>query len=449
MLGRTDGGVEPDLHGPGGLHFTLLATHMIGGQPGAVVATDLNGDGKTDLVAIAGAGQDRVGVLLGSGRAAFGAPTLFPAGPAGSEPAALFATDLDRDGRQDVLVARRGDGAVAVLLGDGAGGLAAPRAYSLTARPAALAAADWDRDGLLDVAATTEGDRVDVLPGRGGGTLAMPPSPYGVGSRPLALATAEIGGGGRLDLVTANAQSGDISVLLNQPDGSFAPAVAYRVTPDLSALVAVDFNGDRRPEVAVTSRSAGQVIVLTHSGTGLYVPEKFSSRYDVGAGPVALAAADVTGTAASNLLTANGSPRPSACSATTCRRPLRPGAALRRRRAAHRPGGGGPQRGRPPGPGRDQPAAGRGERPAERVAVTPMAASLLRHPGDRALVALALLQGSPSPRSWPRRPPAPAPAPISRPSQSWRRSASRSCSGGAPTRSRTTTCTARSSAGRR
>jgi len=90
---------------------------------------DLNGDTFLDFVAsIDSTTSDSVAVLLNDGAGAFGAETLYPlGGTANSTSYQLEIADFNLDGKPDVLAARNQK--VTVLLGDGAGGFAAPLSF--------------------------------------------------------------------------------------------------------------------------------------------------------------------------------------------------------------------------------------------------------------------------------------------------------------------------------
>src|SRR5947207_12712237 len=69
----------------------------------------------------------------------------------GHAPGALAVGDLDHDGRVDVVVVNS-DSTMTTLLGDGAGGLGAPRDFHFGKDVTGLALGDVDGDGRLDAA---------------------------------------------------------------------------------------------------------------------------------------------------------------------------------------------------------------------------------------------------------------------------------------------------------
>ena len=67
---------------------------------------------------------------------------------------------------------------------------------------------------------------VSMLLGNGDGTF-QPRSTYAAGTSPDALVAGDFTGDGRLDLAVANYGSNDVSVLMGNGDGTFQPAVQY------------------------------------------------------------------------------------------------------------------------------------------------------------------------------------------------------------------------------
>ena len=184
--------------------------------PYSVAVADLNRDGKLDVVT-ANVVTDNVSVLLGDGEGAVAAAVGYSAGTL-SAPYSIAVADLNSDGKLDVITANSGNDSVSVLLGDGAGALAAPETYGSGASsiPHSVAIGDLNRDGKLDVVTANSGiDNVSVLLGDGVGGLAAPVDySTGTGSSPDSVAVADLNRDGEPDVVTAN-YNGTVSVLLN------------------------------------------------------------------------------------------------------------------------------------------------------------------------------------------------------------------------------------------
>src|SRR5207237_6715154 len=92
-----------------------------------------------------------------------------------------------------------------------------------------------------------------------------------VGRSPRSLVAGDFSGDGRLDLATANGDAGDVSVLLGGGDGTFA-AAAQLVTGDFPiSLVAADFNGDGQLDLTAAGPQSSDVPVLLGLGDGIFV----------------------------------------------------------------------------------------------------------------------------------------------------------------------------------
>ncbi|MBV8269011.1 MAG: VCBS repeat-containing protein, partial [Planctomycetaceae bacterium] len=101
-------------------------------------------------------------------------------------------------------------------------------------------------------------------------TSPFQPLPDFAGLKPSALVAGDFRGDGRTDLAVANQGSDDVSVLLGNGDGTFQKAVQYATGTGPDALVAGDFRGDGRTDLAVANQGSNDVSVLLGNGDGTF-----------------------------------------------------------------------------------------------------------------------------------------------------------------------------------
>src|SRR5882672_7841011 len=125
---------------------------------------------------------------------------------------------------------------------------------------------------------------------------------YPVGVAPASVIAADFNGDGKLDLAAANSSSNTVSILLGKGDGSFGPKTDFVTSAGPSAVTADDFNGDGKLDLAVAGKSANMVSILLGKGDGTFgAPTDFG----VGNGPVSVATADFNGDGKPDLAVAN------------------------------------------------------------------------------------------------------------------------------------------------
>jgi hypothetical protein len=194
---------------------------------------------------------------------------------------------------------------------------AAQQTFAVGSGPEVVAAGDFNGDGRPDLAVANFNDQtVSVLlnaTGPGAGTAAFAAQQtFAAGTNPIGVAVGDFNGDGRPDLAVVNLKSNNVSVLLNTtPAGSTTPTFAAQQTfaaGNSPFFVAVgDFNGDGRPDLAVTNQFDHTTSVLlntTPAGTPLptFAPQK---TFAVGDTPRGVAAADVNGDGRPDLAVAN------------------------------------------------------------------------------------------------------------------------------------------------
>ena len=235
-------------------------------SPFSIVTGDFNGDGKLDL-AVSDASGNGVTVLLGDGTGSF-SPSSGSPFAAGGFPLSVATADLNGDGKLDLVVTNSSDNTATVLLGDGTGNFAQASGSPVAAGnfPQFAVIGDFNGDGKLDMAvADTVGNNVTILLGDGTGKFAQAGgSPVGVGSSPVSIALGDFNGDGKLDLAVSNNSGNSVTLLLGDGAGKFAPAGGspFGTGQAPFGLVAADFNGDGRLDLAIPNYSGNTVTVL-------------------------------------------------------------------------------------------------------------------------------------------------------------------------------------------
>jgi len=242
-----------------------------------VAVGDLNGDGKPDLVTanstFGAAGS--VSVLLGAGGGAFQAATNLPTAIG---PDFIALSDVNGDGKLDLVVLNQGSlgmasdpGGVMLFLGKGDGTFQAPVSIAAGTNPSALAVSDVNGDGKPDlVIGTTDtnfNDYVAVLLGNGDGTFKSPvlyAGQFGMSD----IVITDMNGDHKPDIVLASCCGAtEMAYLLGNGDGTFQPQVQFNGGPSPYFIAVADYNGDGKPDLAIADQGGigGYVTVLLNT----------------------------------------------------------------------------------------------------------------------------------------------------------------------------------------
>jgi hypothetical protein len=269
----------------------------LGGRPNEIAVGDWNKDGRLD-VAICKEG-DGVAVLLGNGRGNF---TPAPNSPIRVEAHIIAAGDVNNDKIPDIALTHHDSFGIVILLGAGDGTFAPAPGSPFTAHQGAkahnhgLALNDLNADGNLDITTSNQDDNsVSVLLGNGrGGFAPVTGSPFAVGRAPYPHAVGDVNGDSNLDIITPNVGSNNLTVLLGNGRGNFAPAPnsPYSVATRPYYVVVGDVSGDGKPDLISSHDDINLLTTLLGDGRGRFSAAP-DSPLDLGSRAFKLVTADV------------------------------------------------------------------------------------------------------------------------------------------------------------
>lgn len=287
---------------PGTISFGPTLTYNAGGINYLSLAVgDLNGDGKPDF-AMTSISLNTLVVL--SNHSSIGSVSVTNEGtiPIGAFTSDLAISDIDGDGKNDILASASGVSSVAIYRNTSSAGIisfAAANNFAIGGGCKKISVNDLDGDGKLDIAAVnSSGSNVSILKNTSSaGNLSFNAfSNFATGLHPYSMSCGDINGDNKPDLLIVNYDANTFSILKNTSSGaniSFAANVDYATGGNPSAICNVDLNADEKPDVVEFNTQTGSVSVFRNRVNEPYI-SSFTPATAISGGSVTISGFNFT-----------------------------------------------------------------------------------------------------------------------------------------------------------
>ncbi|WP_304065242.1 FG-GAP-like repeat-containing protein [Pedobacter glucosidilyticus] len=280
-------------------------TDIIAGSiPYGVVIGDLDGDGKSEIIA-ANSNSNTISIFRNTtagNTSNFAAKIDFSVG---LKPVAIAIRDLDGDGKLDIAVVNQNSNSVSVLRNTSTIGnisFASKVDLAVSSTPSFLAIGDLDGDGKPEIAVSSTNDgTISILRNVSvSGSISFVNSQnFLTGNDASGIAIGDMDGDGKLDVVALNRSPNSISILLNTSTNgvlSFAPKSDFATETFSSFCSLADIDGDGKFDVLVTNTLGDpKLIIYPNTSTSGSISFGAVKSYDFFGGSFGIATGDIDG----------------------------------------------------------------------------------------------------------------------------------------------------------
>jgi hypothetical protein len=264
-------------------------------------AGDLDGDGWSDFI-VPNENANDIRVFMNDQKGSYDDFTIFNIA-GGSRPSTNEGFDYNLDGKMDFTCGNSTNNQLTVFTGDGTGNFSNIQNYIADAGIRGLVVLDSDGDGFPDiVTANRDASNVSILMNNTDGTFSSPINFEGNGNGETAAAISDVNGDGIMDLFLGAIYSDDVMLWLGDGNGNFIFKDEVAVGNGPWMVVSGDMNNDGIPDVVCANSSGSSFsVVLCDSLGNLSSP----TNYAVGSFPLSVDLGDVDGDLDLDIVTSN------------------------------------------------------------------------------------------------------------------------------------------------
>ena len=295
------------LLGNGGGVFSQSDLVSAGDQPKSVISADINDDSINDLLT-ANSGDNTISIFIGNGDGTFspGSPATISVT---QQPTDLTKADFNGDNITDLAVVNFLSNDVYIFIGNGDGTFtpASTPSFNVDTAPIAVISHDFNDDDKDDLIVSNSGsDNVFVFLGNGDGTFYSSVS-YNTGDQPYHIIKNDFNNDDLTDFLTTNNIGNNISVFLRknivdlEDIRYFEDPITYSVSQDPGGITSGDVNGDNKPDILVGDQTDDNITVFLNNGEGSFSLAT-NSPFIFGDYPLGLSIADFNGDSNNDLV---------------------------------------------------------------------------------------------------------------------------------------------------
>ncbi|MEI6508716.1 MAG: FG-GAP-like repeat-containing protein, partial [Bacteroidota bacterium] len=304
--------------------FAAKVDFATGTVPSIIVVGDLDGDGKLDL-AVSNNSASTISIFRNTSTSGSITTSSFAAKvdfSVGSNPRGIALNDIDGDGKLDIAVGNNTGNTVSVLYNTStsgsitSGSFAAQLTFS-SSSPNDIVFSDIDGDGKAEMLVANGASNITSVylntASRGSITSSSfaTAATYTTGSFAQGVATGDIDGDGKQDMVIVNSSSNTVSLFRNTSTlGSlgFAAKVDFTTGTTPSSVKLGDLDGDNKVDLIIPNNSSSTISVFRNTATsGTISSGSLAAKVDfsVGSYPALVSVGDIDGDGRMDMVSPN------------------------------------------------------------------------------------------------------------------------------------------------